>query len=98
MGVRLLGEQDEKLLVKEDDATADIIDDNIMLLPNTTSNDCTGPKNVMEKCIQGCCLWSELDVFIGKGRTLYSSMTVLILKATKKVKDSLHKSMEIADE
>ena len=67
LGVRLSKDQINSLL--QNDGCKRRTEDGSKLASNTTLNDWTDAKFVKEKCMLGCCLWSELDSFIVEGRT-----------------------------
>ncbi len=67
LGVRLSDDQINSLL--QNDGCKQHTEDGSKLASNTTFNDWTDAKFVKDKCILGCCLWSELDSFILEGRT-----------------------------
>ncbi len=76
MRVCLLLHQLVELSDGVDDSTRSNEDENILISSNTTSNDWTEAKFVLEKCIAGCCLWSELDNFILGDGTLLASTRI----------------------
>ena len=67
LGVRLSKDQINSLL--QNDGCKRRTEDGSKLASNITLNDWTDAKFVKEKCMLGCCLWSELDSFIGESRT-----------------------------
>ncbi len=66
LGVRLSDDQINSLL--QNDGCERHTEDGSKLSSNTTFNDWTDAKLVKDKCILGCCLWSDLDSFILGGK------------------------------
>ena len=73
MGVCLLGDQYDKIVINLDHSAEADINGNVKQFSHTFLNDRTDAQFDMAKSIKGCCLWSELDNFIYSGRKLESS-------------------------
>ena len=67
LGVRLSDNLINSFL--QNDGCKQQTEDGSKLSSNTIFNDWTDAKFVKNKCILGCCLWSDLDYFILGGRT-----------------------------